>query len=90
MTYASQSQNDWVKQLLFSGVFVAGLAVVLWGGSLVLDKYNDDQKARLTTNNLQLVKDNKLLRESNKQLTQQLADREQRLGAIKEAMEGYK
>lgn len=88
--YAASPQNDWVKNLLFSGVFVAGLAVVLWGGSLVLDKWNDDQKQRLTTNNLQLVKDNKYLRESNKKLTQQLADREQRLGAIKEAMEGYK
>ena len=87
--YTTQSQNDWVKQLLFSGVFVAGLAVVLWGGSLLLEKMNDDQKARLTTNNLQLVKDNRELRESNKRLTQQLADREQRLGTIKEAMRGY-
>ena len=87
--YTAQPQNDWVKHLLFSGVFVAGLAVALWGGSLILDKLNDDQKARLTNNNLQLVKDNKYLRESNKKLTQQLADREQRLGTIKEAMRGY-
>lgn len=88
--YATQPQNDWVKNLLFSGVFVAGLAVILWGGSLVLDKWNDDQKTRLTTNNLQLVKDNKYLRESNKKLTQQLAEYKQRLDGVKEAMEGYK
>lgn len=88
--YATQPQNDWVKNLLFSGVFVAGLAVVLWGGSLVLDKWNDDQKQRLTTNNLQLVKDNKYLRESNKKLTQQLAEYKRRLDGVKEAMEGYK
>lgn len=88
--YTAQPQDNWVRQLLFCGVGVGFLAVVLWGGSLLLDKWNDDQKARLTTNNLQLVKDNRELRESNKKLTQTLADREQRLGAIKEAMEGYK
>ncbi|HEY9823892.1 MAG TPA: hypothetical protein V6D19_00475 [Stenomitos sp.] len=87
--YASQSQNDWVKQLLFSGMFVAGLAVVLWGVSLALEKYNDDQKSKLITNNLQLVKDNRQLRESNKKLTQQLAEYKQRLDGVKEAMKGY-
>lgn len=88
--YATSPQNDWVKNLLFSGVFVAGVGVSLWGGSLLLDKMNDDEKTRLTQNNLQLVKDNKTLRETNKKVTQQLAEYKQRLDGVKEAMEGYR
>ena len=59
---------NWVKQISWSWTFVIFLAVVLWGGSMILAVYNDSEKARLTRNNLQLVKDNRELRADNKKL----------------------
>ncbi len=59
----------WVRQISWSWTFVIFLAVVLWGGSMILAVYNDSEKARLTRNNLQLVKDNRELRADNKKLT---------------------
>jgi len=58
----------WLREISFSWFFVLFLAVILWGGSLILYIYNDSEKARLTRNNLQLVKDNRELRENNKKL----------------------
>lgn len=58
----------WLREISNSWFFILFLAVILWGGSLILYVYNDSEKARLTKNNLQLVKDNKELRENNKKL----------------------
>lgn len=58
----------WLREISFSWFFILFLAVILWGGSLILYFCNDAEKARLTKNNLQLVKDNRELRESNKKL----------------------
>ncbi|OKH30135.1 hypothetical protein NIES2119_31525 [[Phormidium ambiguum] IAM M-71] len=59
---------SWLREISLSWFFVLFIAVILWGGSLILYVYNDSEKARLTKNNLQLVKDNRELRESNKKL----------------------
>lgn len=58
-----------VKEFPIAFAFVLFLAVVLWGGSMILAVYNDSEKARLTRNNLMLVKDNRELRADNKKLT---------------------
>ena len=86
----SNSGGSWVKQFLIAFLFINGLCGAVAAGSLFLDKWNNDQVTRLRTNNLQLLKDNRGLRESNKKLTQQLTDRNQRLDTIKTAIEGYK
>ena len=59
---------NWLKEISLSWTFVIFLAVVLWGGSMILAVYNDSEKARLTKNNLMLVKDNRELRAENKKL----------------------
>ncbi|XWK91801.1 MAG: hypothetical protein U7127_31475 (plasmid) [Phormidium sp.] len=59
---------NWLKEISWSWTFVILLAVVLWGGSMILAVYNDSEKARLTKNNLMLVKDNRELRAENKKL----------------------
>lgn len=87
---SQSSGGSWVKQFLIALLFVNGLCGVVATGSLFIDKWNNDEVTRLRTNNLQLVKDNRGLRESNKKLTQQLTDRNQRLDTIKTAMDGYK
>lgn len=60
---------DFVKEYPIAFAFVLFLAVVLWGGSMILAVHNDSEKARLTKNNLMLVKDNRELRQDNKKLT---------------------
>lgn len=88
--YTTQPQNDWIKQLLFSGMFVGFLAVALWGGSLLIEKVNDDQKIRLESENKRLTKNNLQLVRDNQQLRKQDQDKTRRLDTIKQAMEGYK
>lgn len=63
-----EGRFSWFKEIPLAYAFVLFLAVVLWGGSMILAVYNDSEKARLTRNNLQLVKDNRELREDNKKL----------------------
>lgn len=90
MSYAQQGSNSGVSSYFRLLGVVLSVAALIYASSFAIAKYNDDQKVRLTQNNLQLVKDNRELRKRNEQLTQQLTDYRQRLNKIDEAMEGYK
>lgn len=57
---------SWAKEISWSWTFIVFLAVVLWGGALITSHYENEEKKRLVNNNLQLVKDNRELREENR------------------------
>lgn len=66
--------------------FILSCSLLVWCSSFALSKLNDDQKLKLTNNNLMLVKDNRELREQLKKVSDQLTTTSSKLDKLNKCL----
>lgn len=85
--YPTSQSNSWGMGLYLKtlGIMLTGSALI-YASSFAIQKYNDDQKFKLTNNNLMLVKDNRELRKQLNKLESQLTTTNTKLDKLNKCL----
>lgn len=85
--HSTYQNNNWGIGSYFMLLgFILSCSLLVWCSSFALSKLNDDQKTKLTQNNLQLVSDNRELREQLKKLDSQLTTTNTKLDKLNKCL----